>query len=160
MTELIVSCPQIDYRLMPVLAIVSHHTRQAGEQTLTSSIALPGGLFGSWQYVCGVEQTLEDGPDSRDSGNARLAGLEADLNMTEGDYALALSLFFVSYNLCEVVCERLTRSFPCLSNPSQPANLMLKRLSPKIWLSSIVFAFGIVVGMDMHVSIDADGLRR
>lgn len=24
-------------------------------------------------------------------GNARLAGLEADLNMTEGDYALALS---------------------------------------------------------------------
>lgn len=24
-------------------------------------------------------------------GNARLAGLESDLNMTEGDYALALS---------------------------------------------------------------------
>ena len=40
------------------------------------------------------------------SGNARLAGLEQDLNMTPGDYALALSLFFVSYNLCEVVSHR------------------------------------------------------
>ena len=28
-------------------------------------------------------------------GNARLAGLEADLNMTPGDYALALSVFFM-----------------------------------------------------------------
>jgi len=71
--------------------------------------------------------------DRGNIGNARLAGLEADLNMTPGDYALALSLFFVSYNLCEV-----------------PANLMLKKLSPKVWLSTIVFLFGVVmVGMGL-----------
>lgn len=81
-------------------------------------------------------------------GNARLSGLQADLNMTDGDYSLALSeykfsevrkyqlnlticakgLFFVSYNLCEV-----------------PANLMLKKLRPRIWLSLIVFLFGVVM---------------
>jgi MFS family permease len=42
-------------------------------------------------------------------------------------------LFFVSYNLCEV-----------------PANLMLKKLRPKIWLSFIVTLFGIVmIGMGL-----------
>lgn len=66
-------------------------------------------------------------------GNARLAGLEADLGMSGGDYALALSLFFVSYNLCEV-----------------PANLMMKKIPPPIWLSSIVALFGVVmIGMGL-----------
>ena len=37
-------------------------------------------------------------------GNARLAGLEADLNMTPGDYALALSVFF----MCVAVQNRWT----------------------------------------------------
>lgn len=52
------------------------------------------------------------------SGNARLAGLERDLNMTEGDYALALSLFFVSYNLCEVVRPPAYGSCKFMSEPN------------------------------------------
>jgi len=71
--------------------------------------------------------------DRGNIGNARLSGLEADLNMTPGDYALALSIFFVSYNICEV-----------------PANLMLKKLAPRIWLSLIVTLFGItMIGMGL-----------
>lgn len=34
-------------------------------------------------------------------GNARLSGLEADLGMAGGDYALALSAFFITYCLFE-----------------------------------------------------------
>lgn len=76
--------------------------------------------------------------DRGNIGNARLAGLEADLNMTPGDYALALSVFFIAYNLCEV-----------------PANLMLKKLSPKIWLSLIVTLFGIcMIGMGLITNFE------
>jgi len=71
--------------------------------------------------------------DRGNIGNARLSGLEKDLSLTSGDYALALSIFFVSYNLAEV-----------------PANLMLKKLAPKIWLSLIVTLFGItMIGMGL-----------
>jgi len=69
--------------------------------------------------------------DRGNIGNARLAGLEDDLNMSGGDYALALSVFFIAYNLCEV-----------------PANIMLKKLKPSIWLSLITVLFGVcMVGM-------------
>ncbi|SCV67346.1 BQ2448_5992 [Microbotryum intermedium] len=94
--------------------------------------------------------------DRGNIGNARLAGLEADLKMTGAstgafsaksaplsagrakilfcipsignDYAIALSAFFVSYCLFEV-----------------PSNLMLKKLRPSIWLSSITIVWGIVM---------------
>lgn len=56
----------------------------------------------------------------RQIGNARLSGLEIDLNMAGGDYALALSAFFITYCLFEV-----------------PSNLMLKKLRPSLWLGSI-----------------------
>ncbi|KDE06251.1 hypothetical protein MVLG_03410 [Microbotryum lychnidis-dioicae p1A1 Lamole] len=66
--------------------------------------------------------------DRGNIGNARLAGLEADLKMTGDDYAIALSAFFISYCLFEV-----------------PSNLMLKKLRPSIWLSSITIVWGIVM---------------
>ena len=66
--------------------------------------------------------------------------------MTPGDYALALSLFFVSYNLCECVHAIYTK-FLSDTVYRVPANLMLKKLSPKVWLSTIVFLFGVVVSI-------------
>ncbi|KAL8277541.1 hypothetical protein RQP46_010096 [Phenoliferia psychrophenolica] len=66
--------------------------------------------------------------DRGNVGNARLNGLEADLNMTGSNYNIALSAYFISYCLCEV-----------------PANLMLKKLRPSIWLASITVLWGIVM---------------
>lgn len=58
-------------------------------------------------------------------GNARLQGLEADLSMEGNDYNLALFIFFIPYILCEIPC-----------------NLIMKRLAPSTWLSSIMALWG------------------
>jgi len=59
--------------------------------------------------------------------NARTFGLEADLGLTSLDYNTALTIFFVPYILCEI-----------------PSNILLKRFSPRIWLSICCLGFGIV----------------
>ena len=58
-------------------------------------------------------------------GNARLQGLEKDLNMKDHDYNIALFIFFIPYILLEV-----------------PSNLVLKKIAPSWWLSGIMFAWG------------------
>lgn len=58
-------------------------------------------------------------------GNARLQGLEKDLNMKNHDYNIALFIFFIPYIIFEV-----------------PSNLILKKISPSTWLSSIIAAWG------------------
>ncbi|KAL8293321.1 hypothetical protein RQP46_000022 [Phenoliferia psychrophenolica] len=63
--------------------------------------------------------------DRGNIGNARLNGLEKDLNMKGFDYNIALT---ASYCLFEV-----------------PANLMLKKLRPSIWLASITLVWGTVM---------------
>ncbi|KAK0188656.1 MFS general substrate transporter [Armillaria mellea] len=51
--------------------------------------------------------------------------LEADLHITDGQYLLALTIFFFSYALFEV-----------------PSNVFLKRLRPSLWLSSLMLLWG------------------
>ncbi len=58
-------------------------------------------------------------------GNARLQGLEKDLHMRGNDYNIALFIFFIPYILCEV-----------------PANIIIRKISPSIWLSSIMILWG------------------
>ena len=58
-------------------------------------------------------------------GNARLQGLEADLDMSGHDYNIALFIFFIPYILCEV-----------------PSNILLKKIAPSTWLSGIIVAWG------------------
>lgn len=58
-------------------------------------------------------------------GNARIQGLEKDLNMKGNDYNIALFVFFVPYILFEV-----------------PSNLILKKVAPSTWLSAIMFFWG------------------
>ena len=58
-------------------------------------------------------------------GNARLQGLEADLNMAGHQYNIALFVFFIPYILFEV-----------------PSNLILKKVKPSWWISGIMFAWG------------------
>lgn len=72
--------------------------------------------------------------DRTNIGNARLAGLEADLNMTGSQYNSALTIFFVSYAVAE------------------PAtNVLLKRLTPRIFITSIMILWG-----EFLVLVDAD----
>ncbi|KAI8657854.1 hypothetical protein NCS57_01164800 [Fusarium keratoplasticum] len=60
-------------------------------------------------------------------GNARIQGLEADLNMSGQDYNIALFTFFILYILLEVPC-----------------NILLKNMRPSLFLSAIMTGWGIV----------------
>lgn len=61
-------------------------------------------------------------------GNARIQGLEKDLGMSGSDYNLALFVFFVPYILCEI-----------------PSNLILRKISPSTWLSSLMVFWGTMI---------------
>ncbi|KAF5975630.1 nicotinamide mononucleotide permease [Fusarium bulbicola] len=60
-------------------------------------------------------------------GNARIQGLEADLNMSGEDYNIALFTFFILYILLEVPC-----------------NILLKNMRPSLFLSAVMTGWGIV----------------
>ncbi|TVY65202.1 putative transporter [Fusarium oxysporum f. sp. cubense] len=66
--------------------------------------------------------------DRGNIANARLAGLEKDLGMEGDQYNVALTIFFVSYIIFEV-----------------PANMALKYLSPRIWITLIAVSWGLVM---------------
>lgn len=58
-------------------------------------------------------------------GNARLQGLEDDLEMEGPQYNYALFIFFIPYILCEVPC-----------------NLIIKKMAPSTWICGIMAAWG------------------
>ncbi|EAU92674.2 hypothetical protein CC1G_01719 [Coprinopsis cinerea okayama7 len=58
-------------------------------------------------------------------GNAKLYNLENDLGITDKQYLLALSMFFIPYALFEPA-----------------SNVLLKRLRPSVWLSSMMLLWG------------------
>jgi MFS family permease len=60
-------------------------------------------------------------------GNARLYGLEDDLNMEGNDYQLAVSVLFVTYILSEL-----------------PSNLIIKKFTPSRYLAFLTIGWGIV----------------
>ncbi|KAH7336471.1 major facilitator superfamily domain-containing protein [Rhexocercosporidium sp. MPI-PUGE-AT-0058] len=58
--------------------------------------------------------------------NAKSFGLQADLKLKQLEYNTALTIFFVPYIVFEI-----------------PSNVLLKKLSPRIWLSGCMFMFGL-----------------
>ncbi|KAL2378146.1 hypothetical protein RJZ90_006226 [Blastomyces dermatitidis] len=58
-------------------------------------------------------------------GNARLQGLERDLNMSGHDFNIALFIFFIPYMVFEV-----------------PSNIILKKVAPSTWLSGVMIGWG------------------
>ncbi|KAJ6521968.1 MFS general substrate transporter [Mycena vulgaris] len=66
--------------------------------------------------------------DRGNIGNARLDGLQDQLNLTGNKYNIALTMYFVPYCL-----------FEC------PANLVLKRFRPSKWLPGITLVWGVVM---------------
>jgi MFS family permease len=49
-----------------------------------------------------------------------------DLHLTQNQYGLCLTVFFIFFSLAEV-----------------PSNILLKRLKPHIWLPAIMVAWGV-----------------
>lgn len=78
--------------------------------------------------------------DRTNIGNARLAGMEDDLGMGPGDYNVALTVFFVSYAFFEPI-----------------TNGLLKRLTPRIFFTGIIIAWGTVMTL-MGVCTNYSGL--
>ncbi|GAA6002094.1 uncharacterized protein JCM10292_001844 [Rhodotorula paludigena] len=67
--------------------------------------------------------------DRGNIGNARIEGLETELNLDSQRYNTALSVFFVTYCLCEV-----------------PANLVMKKFKrPSTWITICVVSWSIVM---------------
>lgn len=60
-------------------------------------------------------------------GNARLQGMEQDLDLVGLRFNWALSIFYIVYLLVEV-----------------PSNIVLKRIGPRFYLPSLVIGFGLV----------------
>ncbi|KUJ22905.1 putative MFS transporter [Mollisia scopiformis] len=65
--------------------------------------------------------------DRTNVGNAKTYGLEASLKMTDHQYDTGLAVFYATYIVSEI-----------------PSNLVLRKLSPKIWLPVLTIFWGIV----------------
>ena len=61
-------------------------------------------------------------------GNAKIEGLQADLNMTGTEYNIALFIFFIPYILFEI-----------------PSNIVIRKLAPSTWLSLIMVVWGMLM---------------
>ena len=61
------------------------------------------------------------------SGNAATLGLRVNLKLVGNQYAVALTVYYLFYILSEV-----------------PSNLLMKKVSPRIWLPFLTGAWGLV----------------
>ena len=58
-------------------------------------------------------------------GNARTLGMQKDLNLTDSQWNLCLTIFFFPYAAFEV-----------------PSNMVLKVLKPSVWLTTLLVTWG------------------
>ncbi|KAI1495998.1 major facilitator superfamily domain-containing protein [Biscogniauxia marginata] len=65
--------------------------------------------------------------DRTNIGNAKIAGMEEDLELDSSRYSISLIVFFVGYVVCEV-----------------PSNMIIARTKPSIFLSTIMSLWGLV----------------
>ncbi|EXJ86137.1 hypothetical protein A1O1_06507 [Capronia coronata CBS 617.96] len=65
--------------------------------------------------------------DRTNVGNAKILGLQKDVGLSDRQYASGLAIFFAFYIAAEL-----------------PSNLVLKKASPRIWLSFLTAAWGII----------------
>ncbi|KAF9483531.1 MFS general substrate transporter [Pholiota conissans] len=65
--------------------------------------------------------------DKTNIGNAKIVGLTTDLHVSPSEYNTSLALYFIAYVVFEV-----------------PANIILKRFNPQVWLPTLTLLWGIV----------------
>ncbi|KAJ3522504.1 hypothetical protein NMY22_g11860 [Coprinellus aureogranulatus] len=91
--------------------------------------------------LCPIEGVYSEGiarrafQDRANIGNARVAGLQAALSMTDAQYQICVTILFVPY-----ICAEL------------PANLLLRKIGPNILMPTILTAWGLVVTFQGFVS--------
>ncbi|KAF9354937.1 hypothetical protein BGX26_007189 [Mortierella sp. AD094] len=73
-------------------------------------------------------------------GNAKVAGLATDIELTPSEYNWALSIFFIGYVIFEI-----------------PSNILLKKIGPSKWITIVMVAWGAIM-MAMAAVKDASGL--
>ncbi|KAI9252187.1 major facilitator superfamily domain-containing protein [Helicostylum pulchrum] len=73
--------------------------------------------------------------DRANIGNATLAGLQEDLNMTSTELSTSISAFFITYIIFEV-----------------PSNIILKKTNAAHWLSFIMFVWGVATLLTAFVN--------
>ncbi|KAF8817611.1 MFS general substrate transporter [Phlegmacium glaucopus] len=66
--------------------------------------------------------------DRTNIGNARVAGLQSDLHLTDKQYQICISVLFVPYVLSEL-----------------PSNLLLRKIGPRLLMPSLLTIWGIMV---------------
>ncbi|KAF9018653.1 MFS general substrate transporter [Hymenopellis radicata] len=66
--------------------------------------------------------------DRSNIGNARVAGLQADLGLTDHQYQVCVTVLFVPYIFAEL-----------------PANLLLRKIGPKILMPTLLTIWGVIV---------------
>ncbi|KAF8195576.1 major facilitator superfamily domain-containing protein [Pholiota molesta] len=65
--------------------------------------------------------------DRTNIGNAKIVGLVTDLRVSPPEYNTSLALYFIAYVIFEI-----------------PANIVLKRFNPQLWLPTLTLVWGIV----------------
>ncbi|XHG06342.1 hypothetical protein AWENTII_009547 [Aspergillus wentii] len=65
--------------------------------------------------------------DRTNVGNAKILGLEEDLNITNHQYDIGLAVYYLTYICSEV-----------------PSNLIIKKASPRVWLPFLTVIWGII----------------
>lgn len=85
--------------------------------------------------------------DRGNIGNAKIAGLPEDLNLSSKQYAIAASMMYVSYVTCEVRLPAPLLVGLIIAPPVTqiPSNLLLKKVTPSKWLPSICLLWGMCV---------------
>lgn len=72
-------------------------------------------------------------------GNAKIEGLEDDLNMTGDDYNVAVALFFIPYILCEVPSNMILAKF---KRPSYYIGILVVSWGTIVTMAGVVQSFG------------------
>jgi len=72
--------------------------------------------------------------DRSNLGNARIAGLQKSLHLSDKQYSIALTVTYIPYIMAEI-----------------PANLLLKKLGPNYFLPTIVTCWGLITALQGFV---------
>lgn len=76
----------------------------------------------------------------------QLYGMEADLHLTDKQYLICLSIYFIPYSLFEVSSAFLVFSANGWNtSPQVPSNIVIRRARPSIWLSIIMILWGMMM---------------
>lgn len=72
--------------------------------------------------------------------------MEQSLHITDTQYLIALTIFFIPYAAFEVSYDSVKFSLLLTDATSQvPSNIVLKKLRPSLWLSFLMLGWGIMM---------------